>query len=70
MRRLSITTMTALGLSTGAVLADPSVEVMHFWTSGGKAAALGAVRDRVVAGGVTWTDAPIAGGGGAIAAAK
>jgi glucose/mannose transport system substrate-binding protein len=52
-------------LATAApVLAEPSVEVMHFWTSGGEAAALGAVRDKVVAGGVVWTDAPIAGGGG------
>jgi len=64
MQRLSISTMTALMLSTGAVLAEPSVEVMHFWTSGGEAAALGAVRDKVVAGGVVWADAPIAGGGG------
>jgi len=64
MLRLSISTTTALMLSTGAVLADPSVEVMHFWTSGGEASALGAVRDKVVADGVSWTDAPIAGGGG------
>ena len=45
-------------------MADPSVEVMHFWTSGGEAAALSAVRDAVVAGGVAWEDAPVAGGGG------
>lgn len=45
-------------------LADPSVEVMHFWTSGGEATALGTVRDKVVAEGVAWVDAPIAGGGG------
>jgi glucose/mannose transport system substrate-binding protein len=60
MRALSI---TALLLATPAI-ADPSVEVMHFWTSGGEAAALGAVRDKVVAEGVIWTDAPVAGGGG------
>ncbi|MGL6209185.1 MAG: ABC transporter substrate-binding protein [Paracoccaceae bacterium] len=63
-----------LRLSTAAVLfftttlapafADPSVEVMHFWTSGGEASALSAVRDKVVAGGVAWADAPVAGGGG------
>jgi glucose/mannose transport system substrate-binding protein len=61
MNALSI---SALLLSTGAALAEPSVEVMHFWTSGGEAAALSAVRDKVVAEGVTWTDAPVAGGGG------
>ncbi len=60
MRAMSI---TALLLATPA-FAEPSVEVMHFWTSGGEAAALGAVRDKVVAEGVTWTDAPVAGGGG------
>jgi glucose/mannose transport system substrate-binding protein len=62
MRYLSI---TALMLATASpALAEPSVEVMHFWTSGGEAAALGAVRDKVVSEGVIWTDAPIAGGGG------
>ncbi len=63
MRHLSI---AALAMTVGITpaLADPSVEVMHFWTSGGEAAALSAVRDKVVAGGVVWTDAPIAGGGG------
>lgn len=44
--------------------AEPAVEVMHFWTSGGEVAALSAVRDKVVASGVTWKDSPIAGGGG------
>lgn len=62
MRVLSIATLM-LGTASPA-LADPSVEVMHFWTSGGEAAALSAVRDKVVAEGVTWADAPVAGGGG------
>lgn len=62
MRILSI---TALLLATASpALAERSVEVMHFWTSGGEAAALGAVRDKVVANGVAWIDAPVAGGGG------
>ena len=62
MRALSI---TALLLATASpALAEPSVEVMHFWTSGGEAAALGTVRDKLVTEGVTWTDAPVAGGGG------
>ncbi len=60
---MKILSITALLLATASpALADPSVEVMHFWTSGGEAAALGAVRDKVVAEGVTWTDAPVAGG--------
>ena len=63
MRHLSILAAFAT-LTTGAALAEPSVEVMHCWTSGGEAAALGAVRDAVVAQGVAWIDAPFAGGGG------
>ena len=64
MRTLSILTACLLTTSLSAARAEPSVEVMHFWTSGGEAAALGVVRDKVVAAGVTWQDAPIAGGGG------
>lgn len=63
MRRFLTTTAIVIGLTTPS-LAEPSVEVMHFWTSGGEAAALGAVKDRVVAEGVTWKDSPVAGGGG------
>jgi glucose/mannose transport system substrate-binding protein len=62
MKALSISAL-ALAISAPA-LADPAVEVMHFWTSGGEAAALSAVRDKVVADGVAWADAPVAGGGG------
>ena len=62
---MKVLSIAALACATaGPALADPSVEVMHFWTSGGEAAALSAVRDKVVSQGVTWTDAPVAGGGG------
>ena len=64
MNKLSITTAILLGMTMTPALAEPSVEVMHFWTSGGEAAALSAVRDKVVSEGVKWTDAPVAGGGG------
>ena len=64
MRQMSMLTAFAIGMIASPVLAEPSVEVMHFWTSGGEAAALGAVRDKVVSEGVKWIDAPIAGGGG------
>jgi glucose/mannose transport system substrate-binding protein len=58
--------LTAIGLavSVSSAFAEPAVEVMHFWTSGGEAAALAAVRDKVVSEGVGWNDAPVAGGGG------
>jgi len=45
-------------------IAQPAVEVMHFWTSGGEAAALNEIKSAVEAQGVVWEDAPIAGGGG------
>ncbi|MBC7676412.1 MAG: carbohydrate ABC transporter substrate-binding protein [Rhodoferax sp.] len=64
MNKLCITTAILLGMTVTAAVAEPSVEVMHFWTSGGEAAALSAVRDKVVSEGVKWTDAPVAGGGG------
>ena len=64
MKRMSMTAALIFGACVSPALAEPSVEVMHFWTSGGEAAALSAVRDKVVAGGVAWTDAPVAGGGG------
>ncbi len=63
-RLTGLTLSLAAGLAAGSATADPSVEVMHFWTSGGEAAALAAVRDAVVAQRVTWDDAPVAGGGG------
>jgi glucose/mannose transport system substrate-binding protein len=41
-----------------------SVEVMHFWTTGGEAAALSKIKAKVEGAGVLWIDSPIAGGGG------
>lgn len=62
----TIANMAALALcfSSAQAVAENSVEVMHFWTSGGEAAALGVIRDKVVEDGVAWEDAPVAGGGG------
>ena len=55
----------SLVLSFGAtqVLAD-DVEVLHWWTSGGEAAAVGVLKDDLAGKGVGWKDMPIAGGGG------
>ena len=64
MKKLSIATAILVAATAAAAQAEQSVEVMHFWTSGGEAAALGTVRDKVVAAGVKWVDAPVAGGGG------
>lgn len=51
-------------LCTTALSAEQNVEVMHFWTSGGEAAALSTIRNEVELRGVAWQDAPVAGGGG------
>ncbi|MDA3949983.1 MAG: ABC transporter substrate-binding protein [Spirochaeta sp.] len=64
--------MTALITSAGVVFAsgqeevvdDNSVEVLHWWTSGGEAAALGVLKDNLEAEGIEWIDSPVAGGGG------
>ncbi|GAB5512130.1 MAG: ABC transporter substrate-binding protein [Hyphomicrobiales bacterium] len=66
MHALKRTTIAGIALAcmTGGAASQPAVEVMHFWTTGGEAAALATVRDEVVAQGVTWEDAPVAGGGG------
>src|SRR5918992_355169 len=38
------------------------VEVLHWWTSGGEAAALDVLKKNLEAQGVTWQDMPVAGG--------
>ena len=40
------------------------VEVLHWWTSGGEAAALNVLKDDLETKGIGWTDSPVAGGGG------
>ena len=55
----------SLVLSFGATqaIAD-DVEVLHWWTSGGEAAAVGVLKDDLEGKGIGWKDMPIAGGGG------
>ncbi|MEM7071996.1 MAG: ABC transporter substrate-binding protein [Pseudomonadota bacterium] len=53
-----------------ALLAGPGiasatdVEVLHWWTSGGEAAALRVLKDNLASQGIGWNDMPVAGGGG------
>ena len=49
---------------TSAVHAAESVEVLHWWTSGGEAAALDVLKKDLEGKGISWTDMPVAGGGG------
>lgn len=56
-------TVAALALSASMAQAE-DVEVLHWWTSGGEAAALNVLKDDLGAQGIGWQDMPVAGGGG------
>jgi glucose/mannose transport system substrate-binding protein len=58
-----------IGLAIAAAVTLPaaaqqSVEVLHWWTSSGEAAALNVLKGTLEKQGVTWNDMPVAGGGG------
>jgi glucose/mannose transport system substrate-binding protein len=40
--------------ASGPLLAQESVEVLHWWTAGGEAAAVGVLKDDLQKQGVTW----------------
>ncbi|MGB0849371.1 MAG: ABC transporter substrate-binding protein [Thiolinea sp.] len=48
----------------GTAQADGEVEVLHWWTSGGEAKALGVLKADLEGQGIGWKDMPVAGGGG------
>lgn len=59
--------LTAMALALAAALpaaAQPGVEVLHWWTAGGEAAALGLLKSNLEKQGIRWNDMPVAGGGG------
>ncbi|MFK8083463.1 MAG: ABC transporter substrate-binding protein [Granulosicoccus sp.] len=66
MKTTSIAASVALSLSLGVVSATHAadVEVLHWWTSGGEAAALDVLKQDLETQGVGWQDMPVAGGGG------
>ncbi|MEM7295210.1 MAG: ABC transporter substrate-binding protein [Pseudomonadota bacterium] len=51
-------------LSTTTLAVAEDVEVLHWWTSGGEAAALNVLKGDLEGQGIGWTDMPVAGGGG------
>ncbi|WP_188008815.1 ABC transporter substrate-binding protein [Grimontia hollisae] len=51
-------------LLSATVAQAEDVEVLHWWTSGGEAAALNVLKDDLAAQGIGWQDMPVAGGGG------
>ncbi len=65
MRIIKKSLIAALALASTTVLARAAeVEVLHWWTSGGEAAALEVLKKDLEGKGVTWKDMPVAGGGG------
>jgi glucose/mannose transport system substrate-binding protein len=67
MRKLLMTTAAmamVMGALAGVARAADNVEVLHWWTSGGEAAALDVLKKDLESKGISWTDMPIAGGGG------
>ena len=66
LRKLLIGTMLSTALTAGYAVPSfaEEVEVLHWWTSGGEAAALDVLKKNLEAQGVIWKDMPVAGGGG------
>ena len=65
LRKLLIGTMLSTALTAYAAPSfAEEVEVLHWWTSGGEAAALDVLKKNLEAEGVTWKDMPVAGGSG------
>ncbi len=63
---LTMTAIAAVMVGTGgmAAKAAENVEVLHWWTSGGEASALDVLKKDLETKGISWTDMPVAGGGG------
>jgi glucose/mannose transport system substrate-binding protein len=59
----SVFVIAAAGV-TGAQAQVKEVEMVHWWTSGGEAAALNVLKENLQKQGFGWKDNPIAGGGG------
>src|SRR5579863_4882122 len=67
---LLASTMTAavIGFAASAQAADnKQVQMLHWWTSGGEAAALNVIKQALGKEGYSWADVPVAGGGGGAA---
>ena len=64
---LTTTAIAAVMMTLGGMTATKAaegVEVLHWWTSGGEAAALDVLKKDLESKGISWTDMPVAGGGG------
>jgi len=66
MKNLKSTLLVTAGIlaATANVAMAEDVEVLHWWTSGGEAAALNVLKEDLESQGIGWQDMPVAGGGG------
>lgn len=61
----SVMLASAAGFAVSARAADvKEVQMLHWWTSGGEAAALNVLKQDLAKEGYAWKDVPVAGGGG------
>ncbi|MDD7910950.1 ABC transporter substrate-binding protein [Pseudovibrio exalbescens] len=61
---LALAPLCASLASPTTASAQPTSEVLHYWTSGGEAEAVKVLKEAFEANGGRWIDAPVAGGGG------
>jgi glucose/mannose transport system substrate-binding protein len=61
---ISLAAATIAAAFSVSAMAQQSVEVLHWWTSGGEAAALNVLKTTLEKQNVKWNDMPVAGGGG------
>jgi glucose/mannose transport system substrate-binding protein len=61
--KLTLNALAVLATTTSLAHAE-DVEVLHWWTSGGEAAALNVLKDDLATKSIGWVDMPVAGGGG------
>ncbi|MFS4438432.1 ABC transporter substrate-binding protein [Paracoccaceae bacterium GXU_MW_L88] len=64
MRMFKTMTATLALATTASFVQAQEVEVLHWWTAGGEAAALNVLKEDLETQGITWQDMPVAGGGG------
>lgn len=65
MKYTAFAAVSAVALSVaGMAQAEPQAEVLHWWTSGGEAKSVAVLQEEFAENGGTWTDMPVAGGGG------
>lgn len=64
MKLTKLMTSAAVSAVIAGTAVAEDVEVLHWWTSGGEAAALNVLKDDLAGQGIGWVDMPVAGGGG------